>query len=121
MGGSMSRQNSIVSDASGESTPGGKKKGKTLQISEETKGDEDLLIDEFTIQEEVAKRFKTIPLSTNQETANLILNFLNQICIIDDKLTAKQILKNNRFFSYLQIARVVLDDGQAQFNLSENM
>lgn len=41
--------------------------------------------------------------------------------MVDDKITAKFILKNNRFFSYLQIARVVLDNGLAQFNLTENM
>ena len=54
-------------------------------------------------------------------TANLTLNFLNEICILDDKITAKQILKNNRFFSYIQMARVVLDSGMAKFNLAENL
>ena len=54
-------------------------------------------------------------------TTNLTLNFLNEICIMDDKITAKQILKNNRFFSYIQMARVVLDSGMAKFNLAENM
>lgn len=52
---------------------------------------------------------------------NLTLNFLNEICLMDDKLTAKQILKNNKFFTFLQIARITLDSSMAQFNLTENL
>lgn len=39
----------------------------------------------------------------------MTLNYLNEICLIDDKITARQILKNNKFFDYLQMSRVVLD------------
>lgn len=60
-------------------------------------------------------------LENNQVSANLTLNFLNQVCFIDDKITAKQILKNNKFFSYMQIARMILDSSQNQFSLVENM
>ena len=66
------------------------------------------------------RKYQFLELSSTQMTANLILNFLNEICFLDDKITAKQILKNNRFFSYIQMARVILDSSLAKFNLAEN-
>ena len=77
--------------------------------------------DQFEPVQEEQKKFQQTELMTSQMTTNLTLNFLNEICIMDDKITAKQILKNNRFFSYIQMARVVLDSGMAKFNLAENM
>ena len=49
-----------------------------------------LVVEEFEpVQEEVRKKFKFLELSPTQMTANLILNFLNEICFLDDKITAK--------------------------------
>ena len=49
-----------------------------------------LVVEEFEpVQEEVRKKFQFLELSPTQMTANLILNFLNEICFLDDKITAK--------------------------------
>ena len=49
-----------------------------------------LVVEEFEpVQEEVRRKFQFLELSPTQMAANLILNFLNEICFLDDKITAK--------------------------------
>ena len=50
------------------------------------KTDEELMVMEEV--KEVRKKFQKLELSPTQTTANLILNFLNEICFLDDKITA---------------------------------
>ena len=56
---------------------------------------------QFEPVQEIEKKYQQVELTPSQMTANLTLNFLNEICILDDKITAKQSLKNNQFFSYI--------------------
>jgi hypothetical protein len=39
---------------------------------------------------------------------NFLFQFLNQICLMDDKLTAKQMLRNDNLFGYLQLIGVTI-------------
>ena len=48
-------------------------------------------------------------LTEQQKATNLILQYISYLCQVDDKITAKQILRNDGIFTYLQIARVKIN------------
>ena len=74
-----------------QSNDSNKKSGVAIKIGTvDSLSTDPLVVEEFEpVQEEVRKKFQFLELSPTQTTANLILNFLNEICFLDDKITAK--------------------------------
>ena len=81
----------------------------------------DASIEDFEPVQENKKTYAAVHLTPSQIAVNLTVNFLNEICYIDDKITARQTLKQNKFIVFLQMAGVNLDVGLGQFNLAENL
>lgn len=50
---------------------------------------------EETKEEQTGVVLKAADLNYSQKAINFLFQFLNQLCMLDDKITAKQILKND--------------------------
>lgn len=74
-----------MTDRTHRSTPGGSANVKNITASQQS-----LAV------------VKPADLTYSQKAVNFLFQFLNQVILLDDKITAKQILKNDSLFGFLQ-------------------